>query len=208
MLALALAIGAIPVDCAASGQQDSRVVLQVFGGTALNLPSRLTVHHLELGSVRHRATWATRPFDQPFYWAVRARWQRRDDGFEVQLLHHKLILTNNPPYVDHFEVTHGFNVLTVNYLRRLQPVQPRFGLGVVIPDAESVVLGEYHRDGHKIGGPAMLVGAGWEYALGRHVLIAADAQFIAGWASVDIADGEARVRSLALHLLLGVGIGF
>ncbi len=145
---------------------------------------------------------------QPFYWALRLRWQRADDGFEVQLLHHKLYLNNNPEYIDHLEITHGFNILTANYLRRTYPIQPRMGLGIVIPDAESIVLGEYHQDGYKVGGPAVLLGAGWEHALGRHVLIAADAQFIAGWAAVDIDGGEARVRSLALHLLLGIGVGF
>lgn len=192
----------------ATGRPEGSVVLQFFGGTALNLPTRLTVHHLDLGSVRHSATWETRPLDQPFYWALRARWQRRDDGLELQFLHHKMYLKNNPGYIDHLEVTHGFNVLTVNYLRRTYPVQPRLGLGVVIPDAESTVLGEFHQDGYKIGGLAVLLGAGWEHALARHLVVAADAQFVAGWTSVDVDRGEARVRSLALHLLVGVGAVF
>lgn len=192
----------------ARGRPEGSVVLQFFGGTALNLPTRLTVQHLDLGSVRHSATWKTDPLDQPFYWALRARWQRRDDGFELQLLHHKMYLKNNPASIDHLEITHGFNVLTVNYLRRTYPVQPRLGLGVVIPDAESIVLGEFHQDGYKIGGPAVLVGAGWEHALSRHVLVAVDAQFIAGWTSVDVDRGEARVSSLALHLLVGLGASF
>ena len=196
-------------DVTSAAGLDTSIILQGFGGTALNLPSRLTVHHAEQGSFRHRATWETRPFEQPFYWALRARWQRRDDGFELQLIHHKLYLKNNPPLVDHFEVTHGFNVLTVNYLRRSLPIQPRFGLGIVIPHAESVVDGAHHGSaGYSIGGPAIMVGGGWEHGLGRHFMVAADIQFVAGWATVDIDAGEARVRNLALHLLLGIGVGF
>jgi hypothetical protein len=208
IIALLVSAGSVRAQAHPDGGLDATVVVQFFGGTALQLPTRLTLHHAELGSVRHSAHWETRPLDQPFYWALRARWQRRDDGFEIQLLHHKMYLSNPPDYIDNFEVTHGFNVLSLNYVRRSYPVQPRLGLGVVIPDAESMVLGEHHQDGYKIGGPAFLVGAGWEQALGRHLLLAAEAQFVAGWTSVDVDDGEARVRSLALHLLVGVGAGF
>ena len=205
---LTMAAGPVAAQGGAPAGPETSFVFQVFGGAPLNIPTGLTIHHEALGSVRHRATWVSRPVQQPFYWALRTRWQRRDDGFELQLLHHKIYLQNNPESIDHLEITHGFNVLTVNYLRRSYPVQPRLGIGVVIPDAESVVLGEFHQDGYKIAGPALMVGAGWEHARGRHVLVAADAQFIAGWAAVDIAGGEARVRSLALHLLLGLGLGF
>ena len=192
----------------AAGREAS-IVLQGFGGAALNLPTNLTVDQAERASFGHRALWESRPLEQPFYWALRVRWQRADDGFELQLIHHKLILKNNPPLIDHFEVTHGFNLLTLNYVRRLRPVQPRFGLGIVIPHAETIIDGVHHSSaGYSIGGPAVMVGVGWEHGLGRHFLVAADVQFIAGWATVDVDDGEARVSNLAFHLLLGIGVGF
>jgi hypothetical protein len=198
----ATALGAAPPE----NSEADAVVVQFLGGMALNLPTTLSFHHDDLGRFDHAARWETRPLDQPFYWAARVRWQRAVDGFELQLLHHKLYLRNNPPGVDHFEVTHGFNLLTVNYLRRTRPVQLRGGLGVVIPDTESIVQGQHRDDGYSVAGPALLVGAGWEHALGRYVLLAAEAQFAAGWATVGIDGGDARVRSLALHLLVGVGI--
>lgn len=45
-------------------------------------------------------------------------------------------------------------------------------------------------------------------ALGVATALAADLQFIAGWATVAIDQGEARVRSLAFLLLVGIGVGF
>jgi len=188
---------------------DSSVVVQAFGGVPLNLRSRLTVHQEGHDSFRHDASWESRPFEQPFYWAVRIRWQRFGYGLELQLLHHKMYLRNNPPEIEYLEVTHGYNILTASYVAWTDPIHLRIGLGAVLPSSDSIVRGLSHSaHDYKLAGPALMMGAGWEKDLSRHFLIAAEGQFIGAWADVDIAEGHARVRSIALHLLVGVGVGF
>jgi len=188
---------------------DTPMVFQVFGGVPLNVQTRLTVNQDGHDTLKHNASWKSRPFEQPLYWALRLRWQRDHHGLELQLLHHKLYLANNPPEIEHFEVTHGFNILTVSYVAWTDPVQLRVGLGAVLPSSDSTVRGLSH-DAHdyKLAGPALQIGAGWEKDLSRHLMVAAEGQFIYAWADVDIADGQARVRSVALHLLFGLGVGF
>ena len=119
------------------------------------------------------------------------------------------ILKDNPPTIEHFEVTHGFNILTAGYMRRSRPVHWRVGAGVTLPNTFATVRGELS-DVHDyaVAGPAFLAGAGSELALTRRLFLAAEAQFIAAWATVDVARGEARVASLAVHVLFGAGFVF
>jgi len=51
-------------------------------------------------------------------------------------------------------------------------------------------------------------GVGSERIIADHLILAAELQFIAGWATVTVADGRADVTSLALHFLLGAGYRF
>ena len=182
------------------------IVLQVFGGAPLNFSTTLKITQQGEPEISHSASWESRPWEQPSYWALRLRWQREHDGFEVQFLHHKMYLKEPPATVQHFEVTHGFNILTANYLRRSRPVHWRVGAGVTLPNTLATVRGEFS-DVHdySIGGPAVLAGCGSELALTRRLFLAAEAQFIAGWTTDDIARGEARVTSVAIHILFGIG---
>ena len=147
--------------------------------------------------------------EQPLYWAVRVRWQRAGDGFEVQFLHHKIYLEDPPATIQHFEVTHGFNILTANYMRRSRPVHWRLGVGVTMPNTFATVRGELS-DVHdySIAGPAFLAGAGTEFPLAGRWHLGIEAQFIAAWGKDEIANGEARFTSLACHLLAGLGYVF
>ena len=185
------------------------IALQAFGGMPLNFPTSLKINQQGEPEINHAASWESRPWEQPMYWALRLRWQREHDGIELQFLHHKMFLKENPATIQHFEVTHGFNILTVNYMRRSRPIHWRVGAGVTLPNTFATIRGELS-DVHdySIGGPALLIGGGSELALTRHLFLAAEAQFIAGWAKVDVARGKAEITSLALHILFGVGYVF
>lgn len=185
------------------------IVLQVLGGAPINFPTTLTITQQDEPDINHHASWETRPWEQPLYWALRLRWQRERDGFEIQFLHHKMYLQDPPSTIQHFEVTHGFNVLTANYLRRSRPFHWRVGAGVTMPNTFATVRGEIS-DVHdySIGGPAFLAGGGSELALTRRLFLSAEAQFIAGWGTDDVSRGEAKVVSLAIHILVGLGFVF
>jgi len=205
-----IVFAAVSPGIAASGaERTSRFAFQAFGGTTLNAPTTLKVSQAGSPDIEHAASWTSRSLDQPFYWAIRLRWQRERSGWELQLLHHKLHLKNTTADLQHFEVTHGFNVLTAHRVWRRDRLHLRLGAGVVLPHAESVVRGRYAGTGpYRIRGPAAVAGVGWEQPLGRRLLATAEAQGIAGRASVDIAAGRARVDALGLHVLVGLGAVF
>ena len=206
---IVLLVAALAPGRARAVQPRPGFVVQGFLGAAINFDTDLTIRQTGQDDISLRASWETRPFDQPLYWMLRLRWQRERDGFELQLLHHKMYLHNTRPDVEHFEVTHGFNILTANYIKRGGPTQFRLGAGVTIPHAESTVRGEHHASAHyTIGGPAFLVGVGSEYGFTDRLFLAGDIQFVAAWATVDVHQGEANVTSLAFHLMLGMGYVF
>jgi len=182
---------------------------QIFGGFTWNAPTTLKIEQAGYPPLDFEAEWETQPLEQPFYWALRARWRRPTDGFELQLLHHKMILKNPQQGVEHFEVTHGFNTLTVHYVKTFGRLDARLGAGAVIPHSDSTVRGTYYdAPGYTIAGPAVIAGVGTEHVFTSRILLAAEVQFMAGWANVGVAGGSADVTSVGLHFLFGTGYIF
>ena len=84
---LAVAVGIAAVVCAAptasAGEQSPSFVAQVFGGTVLNVPTTLKLSQAGFPDLVHDARWTSKSLDQPFYWALRLRWQQPDSGWEL-----------------------------------------------------------------------------------------------------------------------------
>lgn len=124
-----------------AARAENRFEVDLFGGSALSLETSLKIDQSDYPEVKFDAHYETRSFDQPLYWVLRFAWLRETYQLELQLTHHKLYLTNNPPEVRHFEITHGYNMLTVNCGFVTRHVTPRVGAGVVIAHTESEVRG-------------------------------------------------------------------
>jgi hypothetical protein len=96
-------------------------------------------------------------------------------GYEAELLHHKLYLDDPTPPVEHFEVTHGYNLITANAVRPADRLSIRFGIGVVIAHAEGRIAGQrvggsrrtLIGGGYHVAGITAQVAAGRRYALAR-----------------------------------------
>lgn len=207
---LALTLNTLP------GHAQARFSVDLFGGAALNAPTSLTLRQHGQPPIELTAEYETRPLEQPYYWSLRLGLHRANHAWELQLFHQKLFLTNAPAEVEHFEITHGFNILTVNYARpRAHSVVIRAGAGVVIPNVTARVRGEDFSSeggiggsGYRIGGPALLVGAGrsWRVIGGFHLDL--ETLVTAGWANVPVRGGEIRASNLAGHVRMGLGYTF
>jgi len=194
---------------------ESRFTFQFFGGTAWNVPSTLTVRQEGQPDVSLTAHWETRPFVNPIYWAVKASLETRSGAWELMLIHDKLYLSNGPTEIGTFEVTHGFNLVT---LGRSWPLGAGFsvraGAGLVVAHAESTVRGEYEGDagnlggGYELTGPVLLAGAGWQLPLSRLFFVSAEALVTAAYARVPVARGDAVFWNVAFHGLVGLGVRF
>jgi hypothetical protein len=206
---------------AASADERLRVAGEIGTGTAFSLPMTLTVRQSGFPVLEHHAHYATRPLDDAPYYAWRLGLWRHDRAWELQLTHHKLYLTNPPPEIEKFQVTHGYDMVTAGRAWRLPGVTVRAGAGVVIAHPESTVrgrngpesggfspafIGLLSGDAYFLTGPCARVSVGRTF--GGRVFLAPDLELTAARARVPIADGEATVPNVALHLRLAVGARF
>ena len=195
-------------------ESQHRFVLQLSGGGAWNARTPVTLEQEGEPDLDFSASFETRPFEQPLYWALKASLQDRKGAWELQLLHHKLYLTDPPPQVQHLEVTHGFNLVTFGRSFPLgSGFAARAAAGVVVAHTESVVRGSYEGgsgtfSGYELAGPAFFGGAGWQRPLGRHFLLSAEAAVSAARARVSVARGHATFWNVAAHALVGLGFRF
>ncbi len=185
--------------------------VEFFFGGALNAPTNLKIEQEGENTLDFRADWDTRSFVQPLYWAVRLALTgpvKEDFGLELQLVHHKIYLENLPPEVQQFEISHGFNILTMNVGCYSLPVAIRAGAGVVIAHTDAVIRGLRSDTGYEITGPAFIAGAGRRMQMWRGLFASFDLQFSAARARVSVPEGKAYTSNYALHFMAGLGYVF
>jgi hypothetical protein len=212
-VALGLAVRTMHAQTACPGRS---LTAELFTGSAWNLPLPLVVH-LPEGRTVLAARYSTRPFADAPYYSYRVGRRRPDGaGMEVALLHHKLYLDNPAPPVERFEMTHGYNLPTVDVVGPGQGWQLRIGVGLVVAHPEGRIAGQ------QISGPRTVLGGGYHvagittqlaggrrYALGRGqtaLTAAPEAKLTASWARIRFDRGSVLAPNVALHVLGGLGV--
>ena len=159
-----------------------------------------------------RAHWLTHPSQDAHYFAARVGLWSERRGWELQLLHHKLYLTNPTPEIESFEVSHGWNLLTIQRASHGRVLDWRVGAGAVIAHAEGIIRGRQVDEGnglfghgYYVSGPAAVVGAGKTVTIWRGLFATAEGQVTFSWARIPIQGGHARTGNVAFHALLGLG---
>lgn len=193
---------------------EDRFRAEVFGGTAWSVPTTLTIDQSGEERLSVDAEWETRPFDTPPYYAARVGLWSNRRGWELQLLHHKLYLADPPPEIERFEVTHGWNFLTIQRASRTRVLDWRLGAGPVITHAEGRIRGHgvdrgggLFGGGYYVSGAALSAGAGKSFSISRRFFATAEGQVTFSWARVPIQTGHARTANVAFHALVGLGFG-
>ena len=191
-----------------SAHGEDRFRAQLFGGTSWSIPSTLKVDQSGLERLSHDAHWETRPFDDaPYYGARVSLWSGRT-GWELQLLHHKIYLTNETPEIESFEVSHGWNLVTVQRVWNTRILEWRVGAGAVVAHTEGRIRGRDVDTGeYQLSGAGALVGAGKTFAIARHFFATAEGQVTFSWGRIPIQTGHARTTNAAFHALVGLGFG-
>jgi hypothetical protein len=194
----------------APGTARAQVTVEYFMGTAVNAPTPLTITQIGFPDISFTGDYSVRPLDGRIYYALRVGFWNERAGWLVELLHHKLYLENTTPEVEAFEVTHGYNMITVN--RAWQPggFMVLAGGGLVIPHSNSLVRGRER----SIDAPYTLAGVAAQGAVARQLQFTPwlfgtiEGKLTAAWAKVPVADGDATVPNVALHVLVGIGTRF
>jgi hypothetical protein len=141
------------------------------------------------------------------------------EGYEAELLHHKLYLDNPVPPIEHLEISHGYNLVTVNAVRPARALAIRVGVGLVVAHAEGRIAGERLGGSRRtlLGGGYHLAGVTAQLAVGRRYTLAhgrsslyavPEAKLTASLAHVPVGDsgGKAFVPNVAAHALAGLGL--
>lgn len=201
---------ALPVYSSGS----DKLCLQIFGGTAYNFKMRQVIRQDGADTVRFNARYDTKALETPVYWSIRAGLWEGKRSWEVELVHHKLYLKNSPPGVEHFSITHGFNLLTVNRAWTFPWFIGRFGGGVVVTHPESSIHGKTFEqsggiiDGYYISGPTAQVALEKRIYIGKSFFLSAEGKFTLSWVRVPVKDGHSELWNSAVHGLLGIGYDF
>ncbi len=183
----------------------------LFTGAVINLPTRLQISQRGSPDIQWTARFRTRPWKAPFYYALKIGLQMLSGEWEIQFLHHKLYLTRLPKAVQHFEITHGFNVLSVHKRFFIQRMTLIAGGGMVLPHSASEIrrrkyasTGGILNTGYRVTGPAIILGAGLQFPLRKKLHLSLELQLLGARATVPVYDGKAQLLHGSIHLLLGL----
>ena len=83
-------------------------------GDAYCFDMPLTIEQEGYEKIELKAKYKTKSFQLPVYYSWKIGTANGNKGWELELTHLKITLTNNPPEVQHFEISHGYNYLTIN----------------------------------------------------------------------------------------------
>lgn len=120
-------------------------------------------------------------------------------------------------YVQHFEISHGVNIASINGIYRWRSpafasgrLQPYVGAGLAyyVPHSENTVDNMAHETGYRSSGFGYQVLGGVWYQLTDQVGAFAEMKFNSGTAKVDIANGEAETPLRTFHAMAGLGFRF
>lgn len=128
------------------------------------------------------------------------------------MIHHKLYLSNTTSEVQKFNISHGFNMFTINRGFDKRTFQYRAGIGLVLSHPESTVRGLEFGDsdnnldlGYYLSGPVWNFGISKPIQLSNRFFINTEAKTTFAYSSIKVAKGNADVFNVAFHLILGLG---
>ncbi len=183
----------------------------VSTGSAYNFPTSLVIRQEGHEDIRLTANWETRPFSEVPYYDIKAA----RGPWELELIHHKLYLSDPPPEIGMFEITHGYNYILANRTLHVFGVGIRGGVGFILAHPESEVRGRRHDErygilttGWYVAGPAAQLTFSECIPFQRRMFLDLETKLTGAWTRVPIAGGTADVSNLAAHGLIGIGFRF
>jgi hypothetical protein len=191
---------------------DIGIQVSVMTGAPLNLNTPLKISQDGYPDLELTARYKTRPFESAYYYGLSfARWHG-NDGWSIDMLHHKLYLDNPPPEVQYFSVSHGHNLVTLRRLWNRSGNIFSLGGGVVITHPESCIRNRHFDEyqgfagkGFYLSGPAVDGGIGRHIRLNDRLFLSAEFRTTLSYVSVPIVDGDAKLSNVAFHFIVGLG---
>ncbi len=198
-----------------SALAEKTISFEVYSGFAYNLPTQLTVTEEGKEDVTLMADWETESFQDALYYGLRVGLWEDKKGWEIEFMHHKIKLTNAPEEIDSLEISHGYNLLTLNRAWELEPAYIHLGLGFVFTHPDLKLRGKDREHsqsgiipGRNIAGPTMQVSAGRRYKISDKTYGFLEGKITTTYANIEYDDGEIRAPNIAVHLVFGLGFDY
>jgi len=183
-------------------------------GGAWSLRTPLTITQDGHETLRFSAEYEGRSFREPLYYALRvARW-KDNRAWEIEFLHQKLFLTNPPPEVQRFSISHGLNLVSVTRAWDRGPFVVRLGGGLILAHPESTIRDRAWPEepgffrGHELTGPSVQAGLARRFFFGERFYATLEGKVTVSHARVPVAGGRAELTNVAFHGLFGLGYAF
>ncbi len=175
-------------------------------GDAYCLPAPMSIQQSGYPNIHIKARFATNSFKLPIYYSVKAgKWKDRY-GWELELIHLKIKLKNNPTEVQRFEVSHGFNLLTINRTRDISNFIFHFGGGIAVAHPENTVRNHKLSNnrgilnlGYYIAGPAIQLAVSKGLVQVKRFSVMIQGKLTGSYSQVPIANGHSKVTVIAIH---------
>jgi hypothetical protein len=189
----------------------AQVELQAFLGSSVSAPSPLSITQRGAPDLAFTAHWATRPLLDTWYYAWRIATWSGNRGWLLDFVHHKIYLTNAPPEVQKFRITHGMNLLAVSRGFRHGKLSYAVGAGPVVTHPINRVRGRRLESGrgflggYFLSGGTVIGSVTRTFPLVAGFFLSLDSRISATYVRVPVADGHASVPNFAVHLHAGLG---
>jgi hypothetical protein len=195
------------------GQRSWTFQLSMGGAFCINTP--LIIDQKGYEKIKINAHYRTESFNMPVYysWKIGTAGDRK--GWELELIHLKVILDNNPPEIQHFEISHGFNYLTINRIWDMDLMILRIGAGVILSNPESIIRNMRFENqkgimnrGYYFSGPGVQFSAEKRIPVKGGLFFDLEIKAAGALTRVSVAEGHAIVPQAGFHGLFGIGYGF
>lgn len=210
----AAALAAAALACTAVPARGASWVLQGATGTAWQARTRFVLSQEGHEDLSFRARYETRPFSSgaPYYSVRLGRWEGKA-AWEIETHHHLVTLGDPPPEIGRFEITHGYNLNTLNRAWERAGLVWRLGAGLVITHPESEVRGRRYEgkgfaQGFSLSGVCAQAAVERRFRIRGPLLATLEVKLTAAWARVPVEGGDAEVPNLAAHALAGLAYVF
>lgn len=185
-------------------------------GIPYNFPTDLLIKQDGEDDIKiDSAKYSSKPFEIPIYYNYKFGKTINGKKWELGIIHHKLYLENKHNDIQHFEITHGYNIITLKRVFEINDFQYRIGSGIIYANPEVEVRnrlifeeGGVFGTGYQITYPVLELGIGKEYELFDKILMDMEINLTLANPTVKIKDGEAKVPNIAFHGNLGPKVTF
>jgi hypothetical protein len=199
------------------GIAQTKLSFEFCGGVPYNIPAFIKIHQSGFDDIKiSNAKFYTEPFALPPYWDWRFSKIKNNNLFEIEAIHQKLYLSNKPPEIRRFSISHGFNMFFINYGRiKKGDYFFRMGLGVVFAHPETEIRGYAFEDKgaflnttYYLSGPAVNLSLGKRWYILKRLYFNTEVKSTTAYAKIPVSLGYAKIFTSSIQFVAGLGFDF